>query len=283
MSTENGFNSLDRMNRGMEIAEKKVINENADGSFSVPSATVEEIAYLVRMIDGKYLCNCMDFKQRHEQVGLCKHIHAVKFWIASQVELKQQPKPKVFAEDSIQCDRCGSIRVIHYGISAGKQAFYCKDCKHKFAPSLIKKAKYSPKTVSLTLDLYFSGMSSRKIVRTLNDHYNLNLGSASIYRWIQRYIPLISEYANSLSPQLSDTWHADELFVKMKDGITIKAGSNMAFLWNIHGQENKIPSSLEAFKIPRSTGSFPSIQRGKSKFAWTIPREDSHGCFRRLH
>src|SRR5487761_1680701 len=262
--------SLDRMTRGAILAKEKVISENADGTFSVPSQTVEEIAYLVRLSDGKWICNCIDFKERHEEIGLCYHIHAVKFWIAAQVEIKNEPKPKVFSEDSIQCDKCGSIRVIHYGINAGKQAFYCKDCKHKFAPSLLKKAKYSPETVSLTLDLYFSGMSLRKIARTLNDHYNLNLGSASIYRWIQRYIPLISEYVNSLSPQLSDTWHADELFVKMKGGITIKAGSNMAFLWNVMDRKTRF---LLASKLSRYRDRQGAFQMFKEA------RANSHGQF----
>lgn len=34
-----------RMMRGLEIAQKEGIAENADGSFSVPSQSVEEIAY----------------------------------------------------------------------------------------------------------------------------------------------------------------------------------------------------------------------------------------------
>src|SRR6187402_545932 len=35
---------------------------------------------------------------------------------------------------------------------------------------------------------------------------------------IQTYIPQISNYVNSLTLQLSDSWHIDESFVKMKDG-----------------------------------------------------------------
>ena len=273
MSAENpneNRNSLSRMTRGEQIAKEKTILENGNGSFSVPSQTVEEIAYLVRFIDGKFVCNCMDYKQRHEQVGLCKHIHAVKFWVASQTFLKEQPKPKIFAEDSVQCEKCGSIRVWKFGFSDGKQIYKCKDCKTKFRYSLLKKAKYSPETVSLTLDLYFSGMSLRKIARTLNDHYNLNLGSASIYRWIQRYIPQISEYVNSLSPQLSDTWHADELFVKMKGGITIKAGSNMAFLWNVMDRKTRF---LLASKLSR----FRDRQGGFQAFKEA--RKNAHGQF----
>jgi transposase-like protein len=250
-STDKNDVSLGRMTRGEQIAKEKVISENADGTFSVPSQTVEEIAYLVRFLDGKFLCNCMDFRQRHEQIGLCKHIHAVKFWVASQTFLKEQPKPKVFAEDSIQCEKCGSIRVWKFGFSDGKQIYKCKDCKTKFRYSLLKKAKYSPETVSLTLNLYFSGMSFAKIARTLNDHYGMNLGATSIYRWIQRYIPKISEYVNSLSPQLSDTWHADEVFQHMKDGVVVKTQKKkVAFLWQVMDRKTRfmLASKLSRFR-----------------------------------
>ncbi len=60
--------SESRMMRGEKIAKEKTILENADGSFSVPSQSVEEIAYLVRLIDGKYVCNCLDFKFNHVDV-----------------------------------------------------------------------------------------------------------------------------------------------------------------------------------------------------------------------
>ena len=145
---------------------------------------------------------------------MCKHAFAVRFWIASRVEIQEQPKPQVFAADAIQCVKCGSIRVVKYGSNAGKQVFKCRDCGRKFRHVLTPKTRYSPETITLTLDLYFSGLSLRKIARTLNDHFDMNLGNATVYRWIQTYVPQISEYANSLSPQLSDTWHADELFVR---------------------------------------------------------------------
>jgi transposase-like protein len=266
--------SLDRMTRGQILANENVISENGDGSFSVPSQTVEEVLYLVRLIDGKYVCNCMDFKQRHEEIGLCYHAHAVKFWIAAQVELKHEPKPKIFSEDAIQCQKCGSIRVWKYGFDAEKQIYKCKDCKSKFRHSLLKKAKYSPETVSLTLDLYFSGMSLAKIARTLNDHYDLNLGKASIYRWIQRYIPKISEYVNSLSPQLSDTWHGDELFVKMKGAPAYSRGrkdiGHIAFLWNVMDRKTRFLLASKLSPMRDDRGAFHAFKEA---------RANSHGQF----
>ena len=130
-------------------------------------------------------------------------------------QLQDEPKPQVFSKDAIQCDKCGSIRVTKYGKSANKQVFKCKDFQHKFRElTLLKKVKFSPELITLTLDLYFSGLSLRKVARNINDHFNIDVNFSTIYTWIQRYIPVISNYVNSLKPQLGSEWHADELFVK---------------------------------------------------------------------
>jgi transposase-like protein len=242
------------MTRGLEISKRSPITENEDGSFTVPSLTSEGVSYTVKAFGDAWTCTCPDFVNRNEEIEACKHIFGVRFWIAARTELQNQPKPKVFAEDAVQCDRCGSIRVTHYGKTPTKQVYWCKDCSHKFTPSLLKKVKYAPEMITLTLDLYFSGLSLRKIARTVNDHFGQNLGKSSIYRWIQVYVPKVSEYVNSLAPQLSDTWHADELFVKMKGGITYKnKGSetkNLAFLWNVMDRKTRflLASKLSRFR-----------------------------------
>lgn len=228
-----------RMMRGMEISEKGIITENEDGSFAVPSQSNKDVTYEVRLIESVWVCNCADFENRAGEIEACKHIHAVKFWIASNTYIQNKPKPKVFADDAVQCDRCGSIRVIHYGVRSDRQVYYCNDCNHKFVPRLIKKTKYSPEVITLTLDLYFSGMSYHKISRTLNDNFGMSLGAASVYRWTKRFVPMISEYVNTLAPQLGDTWAADELFVKMRNGKPYKQNKGMAFLWNVMDKKTR--------------------------------------------
>lgn len=231
-----------RLERGQAIAEKNVISENADGSFAVPSQTKQGISYEVRIIGATWVCNCPDFENRADEIDLCKHAFAVKFWIAARVEIQEKPKPKVFADDALQCSKCGSIRVIKFGIKRGMQAFKCNDCGHRFREqALIRGSRYTPEVVSLTLDLYFSGTSLRKTARILNDHFDMNLGNATVFRWIQKFVPMISEYAKSLTPQLSETWQADELFVKMKGGVkdTQYNQKNMAFLWNVMDRKTR--------------------------------------------
>ena len=85
--------------------------------------------------------------------------------------------------------------------------------------------------------MYFPGLSLRKIARNITDHFNIELNYSNIYRWIQTYIPQISNYVNSLTPQLSDSWHIDELFVKMKGGEKLKGNGNVDYLWNVMNRE----------------------------------------------
>lgn len=256
-----------RADRGLDIAKSNGITENADGSFSVPSQSVPEVAYRVIPLEGSYSCNCPDFVRRHEEIGSCKHIHGVKFWIAAKVELEERTKPRVFAEDSTQCPKCGSIRVIHYGNKRGKQAYLCRDCEHRFAESsLIKGSKYSPEMVSLTLDLYFSGTSLRKTARILNNHFGTEMGKSSVARWIQTLVPKVSEFVNTLSPELSDTWQADELFVKMKGGEkeTQYKQSNMAYLWNVMDRKTRflLASRLSQHRnVNGAVGAFNSARK----------------------
>jgi transposase-like protein len=231
--------SQTREERGLEIAKSTHITENGDGSFSVPSQTDQGRTYTVKVIENDWTCDCPDFQNRAAEIDACKHIHATRFWIAARVELRNEPKPQVFAEDALQCGRCGSIRIIKYGMNGAKQAYWCKDCAHKFTPSLLKKAKYTPEMITLTLDLYFSGMSLRKIARTMNDHFGTSLTPVTVFRWMKRFVPQISEYANSLTPQLSDTWHADELFVKMKGAPSYKDRGSIAFLWNVMDRKTR--------------------------------------------
>jgi putative transposase len=278
--------SLDfRQERGLAIAKMNTIAENEDGSFSVPSQADRSVSYQVKAFGQEWVCSCPDFMNRADTIQACKHIHAVRFWVAAQVELQEKPKPKIFAQDAVQCAKCGSIRVVRYGTSAGKQTFKCNDCQARFREGLIKGAKYSPEMVSLTLDLYFSGMSLRKIARAVNDQYNLNLGATSVYRWIQRYVPMVSGYVNSLSPQLSDTWHADELFVKMKGGVkdTQYKQNSMAYLWNVMDRKTRFLLASKLSKYRDEVGADRAFVEASLNAGRTMPKRiftDAHHAYR---
>ena len=92
MAAPSGFGSDARMTRGMAIAEKGVISGNEDSSFIVPSQTSGAL-YWVKLLGAGWVCTCPDFENRADEIEMCKQAFAVKFWIASRVELQEKPKP----------------------------------------------------------------------------------------------------------------------------------------------------------------------------------------------
>jgi putative transposase len=270
-------NSVDaRRMKALTICEENKIAENTDGSFNVPSQSKQGTTYEVRLLGKTWVCNCPDFETRADQIEACKHGLAVSLWIAARVEIKQAPKPKVFADDATQCGRCGSIRVIKFGSKKGKQGFKCNDCGRRFEEkTLIRGSRYTPEVVSLTLDLYFSGTSLRKTARILNDHFDMNLGNATVFRWIQKFVPMISEYAQSLTPQLSDTWQADELFVKMKGGVkdTQYKQKNMAFLWNVMDRKTRFLLASNVSKHRDVGGASRAFMEARKNAGESLPEK----------
>ena len=95
-----------RMKRGFEIVQKGTkILEVADNVFSIPSQSTNE-NYLVINAEEKWICTCPDHKYR--QV-VCKHIHAVRFWLALNCKLEKKVQTVL-----VECKWCGSKSVIKY-------------------------------------------------------------------------------------------------------------------------------------------------------------------------
>ena len=139
------------------------------------------LSYEVKILGETWVCSCPDFENRADQIEMCKHAFAVKFWIASRVELQEQPKPKVFADDATQCP-CGSIRVVKFGHANGKQIFKCRDCGRKFREGLIKKAHDIPqRRLPSPSTSTFRVLSLRKITRMVNDHFDMHLAKSTVY------------------------------------------------------------------------------------------------------
>jgi transposase-like protein len=72
------------------------------------------------------------------------------------------------------------------------------------------KLKFSPQTISLTLDLYFKGVSLRKISDHLRQFHSLGVSYGTIHNWLERYVGILNEYVSTLELDTSSVWHADE-------------------------------------------------------------------------
>lgn len=130
------------------------------------------------------------------------------------------------------CKFCGSENYIKYGVRHGKQNYMCKDCGRKFVDNLyFENLKVNPKIICLTLDLYFKGVSLRKISDHLKQFHDIDVCFTTIFRWIDHYIRIMDEYARQFQPQLGDMWNVDEMMIKVN--------GDWFYLWNVIDDETR--------------------------------------------
>jgi len=79
--------------------------------------------------------------------------------------------------------------------------------------------KHTPDTITLTLDLYFKGLSDRKIVDHLKQFHKVSVVHTTVLRWIKKYLKLLSQYAEKNQVDVGNIWHSDEMtiFIKKED------------------------------------------------------------------
>jgi len=75
--------------------------------------------------------------------------------------------------------------------------------------------KASPQAITSAMQLYFTGESLRNVQKFLRLQ-GVKVSHVAIYKWIQKYTGLMGEYLSQITPKVSDTWRADEMWLKIK-------------------------------------------------------------------
>ena len=183
--------------------------------------------------NGIWRCTCPDYESRKLD---CKHINAVKFYLDFQKKLKQTDLEIEQPIEKPICIYCSDTDVVKYGKRPCrdkiKQKYRCNRCHNYFILDKdFERIKGDAKTTTLILDLYFKGISSRGITDHLKQFYDLSIDHSNILRRIQKFSQIIDEYVQTLTPELGDVWHIDEM--------KIQAGGKWRWLWNMMDTETK--------------------------------------------
>ena len=171
--------------------------------------------YSVRATEAGWVCSCPDFVYR----GLsCKHIHAVEFSRKIRTAVELGTLAEFTTTDA--CIFCGGSHVVKDGKRKNKageiQKFNCLDCGRYFTVNIgFERMKHNPKAITMALQLYFSGESLRATQRSLR-LLGVEVSHQTVFNWIRKYVGLMERYLDKITPQVSDTWRADELWVNIK-------------------------------------------------------------------
>ncbi len=106
---------------------------------------------------------------------------------------------------NVTCPKCNSKKIKKDGIrktqNRGRiQRHKCKYCRYRFViDDGFFRMRNSEKKITLCLDLYFRGISLRKIQEHLEAFYPKNSSHVSIYDWIVKYSIMICKWTDKLN------------------------------------------------------------------------------------
>jgi len=204
-----------REERGLEIAHKERQVSRLEETFYTVHSQSGNGEYAVSLVDHEWVCECPDNKFRNVK---CKHIFAIEFSIALRNAVGNvRIEPIVNLQ---VCQICGSNKVVKDGLRHNKygdiQVYLCRDCGKHFTINLgFERMKSTPQIITSALQLYFSGTSLRNCAEFLKLQ-GVKVSYVAVYKWINKYVALMDKYIEKLTPQVSGTWRADELWLKVK-------------------------------------------------------------------
>jgi transposase-like protein len=187
--------------------------------------SIDESCYLVRSQSHKskwykvmwnrkrWMCNCSDYIKR--KPSKCKHVHALNYYT------KVRQLTLGLWADEAKCPKCKTTRQVirrgvRYNRSEPVQRYYCKRHKLRFSGRTgFKGMKTISAAIVIAMDLYYKGLSLRKIADHLHAFYGIKITHGTVYNWIVKYVQLINRHVADLRPRLSECWHADETVVSV--------------------------------------------------------------------
>src|SRR5206468_8423353 len=97
------------------------------------------------------------------------------------------------------------------------QRYLCNDCSYRFTFNpAFEHAKASGRVISTAIDLYFKGISFRKIADHLKSE-GTEINQSSICRWIRRFNQTVKPYVDSFVPaQVGGVYHVDEMLLHVR-------------------------------------------------------------------
>ena len=208
--------SLDfRAQRGEAIAQIEGAVRRLDENCYVVKSQSRDTVYVLVSGELGWICNCPDAQYRGSK---CKHTWAVEF--------SQKLRAHVAASVVIQplspagCPKCAAQEVKRAGLRRNKsgdiQRFRCLSCGYFFTVNVgFEKMHATPKMITAAMQLYFSGESLRNTQKFLRLQ-GLNVSHVAVLKWIRKYVALMDKYLSQITPQVSDTWRADEVYFKFK-------------------------------------------------------------------
>ncbi len=105
-------------------------------------------------------------------------------------------------------------RYIRSGVR-GQKMFRCLDCGyHILDNQSLLRMKVNKHAIVTAISLYYDGLSVRKFSKQLEGIFGEEVSQVTIWKWVQKYSKLVSEYVKTVNPQIGGKRHHDETVIR---------------------------------------------------------------------
>ena len=205
--------------------DRKDVRQVEPGWYQVRSQSLSyESWYDVVSTEKGLQCDCPDNRLNKNK---CKHIFSVETIYLHSTHGQFESPFQEMAEITKTinpihqvCTSCGSINIRKNGYRSNKmkkvQRYECNTCHARFTGNIgFSRMRALPETITVSMQLYFTGTSYRNIVKYLKLR-GYDYTHVSIYNWIKKYVSLLDSYVDTLRPSVGNKWHADEIWLKIR-------------------------------------------------------------------
>jgi len=153
-------------------------------------------------------------------------------------------------KNQIPCPKCNSNETTKRGFRYTErrekiQKYFCKDCKHRFVlDNPFFRMRNKEQLITQCTDMYYSGMSFRKIADHLKRFFPKGVHFSTIYRWIMKYVPIMANFTEEQKIKASWQIQSDEVEYKRRISNSGKGIANEFFIDVIDIDSRYIVSSL---------------------------------------
>lgn len=120
------------------------------------------------------------------------------------------------------CPFCKSEKVIKWTKRKTQnrgliQRYKCKECNKTFTlDDGFFRMRNSKQKITLCLDLFYRGVSTRKVQEHLQAFYPHNSSNVTIYNWVVKYAKMISKFTDKIKVNNGKEIQLDEMEYKTK-------------------------------------------------------------------
>jgi len=193
-------------------------------------------------------------------------------------------------ENKLKCSKCSSKNVIKWTKRETQnrgliQRYKCKDCQTTFTfDDGFFRMRNHPTKITQSIDLFYRGVSTRKVQEHLGVFYPHNASNVSIYKWVVKYAKMISKFTEMLKVNVGEEVQVDEVEFHRRKSCKARLGVEKNFFIDSVDPETRflVASTYGRSRSSKEIKSVINNIKGKTDKQVKMITTDGYNAYKRV-